>query len=271
LKTRVISGIGIAIVLVIALLCRGYVLGGISLIVAEIGYYELTRALGVHNDRNNPGVLTIIGMIGVFMHYALLIYLKDIRTFLPVIMFVFFAVMTIYVVTFPKYKAHQAVGAVFSFIYAPVMLSFIILLSNSEYGQYYVFVPFVAWICDTFAYLTGRAFGRHKMAPVLSPHKTVEGGLGGILFSVVAGCIFGVVMSEFAGGSEKMIPAFMIITLVAGIISQIGDLAASAIKRDRGIKDYGSLIPGHGGIMDRFDSVIFVTPFIYILVDFILR
>jgi len=107
------------------------------------------------------------------------------------------------------------------------------------------------------------AFGKHKLAPVLSPKKTIEGSIGGTLASVITGGIFGYILSTNMVHNNNLIWVFMIITFVAAIVSQIGDLAASGIKRDHGIKDYGNIIPGHGGIMDRFDSVIFVAPMIY--------
>ena len=271
MKTRVISSIVIGVILAVTLVLGGYVLGGVSLIVAQIAYYELTRALGVFEEDAKTGLLYKAGFLGIILHYALVIYIHNTKTYLFSILFVFFAVMIIYVLTFPRYKVHQAVGAVFAFIYAPVMLSFIYLLRLYENGDFLVWMPFVAWVCDSFAYLTGRAFGKHKMTPVLSPHKTIEGGIGGVFFAMIAGAIFGFIMVKVKGVENAVIFQFMCITLVAGIISQLGDLAASAIKRDRDIKDYGSLIPGHGGIMDRFDSVIFVTPFIYGLVVFFMK
>ena len=271
MKTRVLSSIVIGIVLAVTLVMGGYVIGGVSLIVAQIAYYELSRVLGVFEEDGNTGLLYKAGILGVFLHYVLVIYIHDTKTYLFSILFVFFAVMVTYVVTFPRYKIHQAVGAIFAFLYAPLMLSFIFLLRLRENGDFLVWMPFVAWVCDSFAYLTGRAFGKHKMTPVLSPHKTIEGGIGGILFSMLAGVIFGFIMVKVKGASSGIILQFVVITLVASIISQLGDLAASAIKRDRDIKDYGRLIPGHGGIMDRFDSVIFVTPFIYGLVVFFMK
>ncbi|MBQ1458416.1 MULTISPECIES: phosphatidate cytidylyltransferase [Butyrivibrio] len=271
MKTRVISSIVIGIILAITLVLGGYVLGGASLIVAQIAYYEIARVLGVFDEDGKTGLLYKVGFVGVLLHYILVIYIHDTKTYLLSVLFVFFAVMVTYVLTFPRYKVHQVIGAVFAFLYAPLMLSFIYLLRIRENGEFLVWMPFVAWVCDSFAYLTGRAFGKHKMTPVLSPHKTIEGGIGGVFFSIVAGVIFGFVMMKVKGVDAGIIPQFMVITLVAGFISQLGDLAASAIKRDRDIKDYGRLIPGHGGIMDRFDSVIFVTPFIYGLVVFIMK
>ena len=110
--------------------------------------------------------------------------------------------------------------------------------------------------------------GKHKMAPKLSPKKSVEGGIGGIVGAALLGAIFAVAANKITGAGVN--PAqYAVICGVGGMISQIGDLAASAIKRNHDIKDYGKLIPGHGGILDRFDSVIFTAPIIYYLATFL--
>ena len=144
-------------------------------------------------------------------------------------------------------------------------MSFVYLLRIRNLGAYFAWVPFIAWVCDTCAYFAGRAFGKHKMAPVLSPKKTIEGAIGGILGSVIVGAIIGYILYRNETHSIATVWGLMIICFAGSIISQIGDLLASGIKRDHNIKDYGTLIPGHGGIMDRFDSVIFVIPCIYFL------
>ena len=266
MKTRVMSSIAIGVILLVVLLCGGYVMAAVLLMLSLIAYFELMRATGVHQAEKKCSGIEMAGYIGIVFHYGLMLFMgKDIRFFGLSILFVFFAVMIVYVLTFPKYQAQQAMAAIFSFLYAPVMLSFVYLLRIGKYGEYIVWVPFVAWICDTCAYLAGRAFGKHKLCPRLSPQKTIEGAIGGVAGSVAAGAIFGVVLSGAATHNSDTIWMFMIITLIASVISQIGDLAASGIKRDHQIKDYGNLIPGHGGIMDRFDSVIFVTPMVYLL------
>ena len=123
----------------------------------------------------------------------------------------------------------------------------------------------------TCAYLVGRAIGKHKMTPVLSPKKSIEGAVGGIIGSALIGALYGTIfktnLSEFSN------PAVFcaIIGACGGFISMFGDLSASAIKRQYQIKDYGKLIPGHGGIMDRFDSIIFTAPLIYVLVTLLQR
>ena len=121
-----------------------------------------------------------------------------------------------------------------------------------------------SWGCDTCAYCVGMLIGKHKMAPKLSPKKSVEGGVGGVLGAALLGVLFALAMNHW-GGEDVNALHYAVICGVGGIISQVGDLAASAIKRNHDIKDYGRLIPGHGGILDRFDSVIFTAPVIYYL------
>ena len=146
------------------------------------------------------------------------------------------------------------------------MLSFVFLTRELEHGVYLVWMIFInSWISDTCAYLTGVMAGRHKLAPVLSPKKSVEGSVGGIVGSALAGALFGYYLDAVLGTGQLTL-LLAAVGGVGSVISQIGDLAASAVKRNYDIKDYGNLIPGHGGIMDRFDSVIFTAPITYFLI-----
>ena len=129
-------------------------------------------------------------------------------------------------------------------------------------GEYIYLLTFIcAWVTDIFAYFTGRLLGKHKLIPAVSPKKTIEGAIGGIVFCVVAIVVFGVVMERFFIPTEMR--ANYIVLAISGIfisiVSQIGDLIMSVIKRHYGIKDYGKLFPGHGGMLDRFDSVLAVS------------
>ena len=171
-----------------------------------------------------------------------------------------------YVFTFPRYRAPQIMTAMFAYLYAPVMLSFIYLTREGfENGNYLVWFIFLcSWGSDTCAYAVGVLIGRHKMTPKLSPKKSIEGAVGG----VVGAALLFVLYTHFAINrySATELPLLLVAVLGAAgaLVSMVGDLAASAIKRDHGIKDYGKLIPGHGGIMDRFDSVIIAAPLIFI-------
>lgn len=265
MKTRVISGVIIAVLLAATLIPGGYILAAALLIVSLIGFFELTRAMGVHEDGKRANALEICGYISIVVHYAQMIITREYRYFIFSLMFAFFLIMVCYVLIFPRFKASQAITVYFSFIYAPVNISFIYLLRERPLGIYFAWIPFIAWVCDTCAYFAGRAFGKHKLVPILSPKKTVEGAIGGSVGTVIVGAVFGYLLYVNETHNIATIWVLMVITFVGSIISQLGDLLASGIKRDHNIKDYGNIIPGHGGIMDRFDSVIFVTPCIYFL------
>lgn len=272
MKTRVISGIVIGLVLAAVLIPPyGYLLAATLLIVSFISFFELTRATGIHKQGQRCNALELSGYISIVVHYAQMVIFRDYKYYIFSIMFAFFLIMVCYVVNFPKFTATMAITAFFCFVYAPVNMSFVYLLRMRPYGQYFALIPFIAWVCDTCAYFTGRAFGKHKLVPKLSPKKTVEGAIGGVIGSVLVGLIFGYVLYTRETQNPNVYIVLALITFVGSIIAQLGDLLASGIKRDHNIKDYGQLIPGHGGIMDRFDSVIFVIPCIYFLVAVLIR
>ncbi len=265
MKTRVISGIVIALVLAAVLIPGGYILASALLIVSLIGFYELMAACGIHEEGKKVNILEACGYVSILVHYIQMMLIRDFRYYIFAVMFAFFLIMACYVLAFPRFSSAKAMSCFFCFIYVPVNISFVYLLRIGHLGIYFAWIPFIAWVCDTCAYFVGRAIGKHKLVPVLSPKKTVEGAIGGIIGAVLVGAIFGYLLYRNVTHDTGVIFVLMLITFAGSIISQIGDLLASGIKRDHGIKDYGNVIPGHGGIMDRFDSVIFVTPCIYFL------
>ena len=245
-KTRLLSGILLVIIALVTVITGGNLLFAVLLLISLIGMTELYKVF--HIEKKAPG---IVGYIFEILYYGLLYF----KPFLPgeslnwfVMLFMAFLIcqMAVLVFAYPKYNTQQIMAAFFGVFYVAVMLSYIYLTRMLPGGVFTVWLVFIcSWGCDTCAYCVGMLIGKHKMAPVLSPKKSVEGGIGGI-----------------AGAS---IVSYAVIGAVGGAISQIGDLAASAIKRYHNIKDYGKLIPGHGGILDRFDSVIFTAPIIYYL------
>ena len=133
-------------------------------------------------------------------------------------------------------------------------------------GKYLVWlIVLSSWGCDTCAYCTGMLLGKHKLVPVLSPKKTIEGAVGGVAGSAVLGYVYAGFFGQNMLEITNPCLACALACGVAAVISQVGDLAASAIKRNHDIKDYGKLIPGHGGVMDRFDSALMVAPLVYII------
>lgn len=269
--TRLGSGVILIVIALLTIITGGVVLDVTLLIISAIGYYELVRAFGVHQESERFSAPEVAGFMGTVGLYGVIMVsrLNGFDSFLLevlVILLVFFGCMFTYVFSFPKFKANQITAAFFSFLYAPFMLSFIDMTRNVELGKYIVWLIFIsAWGCDTCAYCTGVLIGKHKMSPILSPKKSIEGAIGGVIGAALIGGIYAAVVSKAFAAEQNVVLLFAVISGVGALISMVGDLAASAIKRDHGIKDYGKLIPGHGGIMDRFDSVIFTAPAIYFL------
>lgn len=265
-KQRCISAVFLVIIALVTILSGGYILAGTLLVISMIAFSELSRACKIHTGKG-PNGLEITGYAAILIYYGVLIFCKSERYLILTLVFFLIVLMGVYVFTFPKYHASQVMNTFFSVFYAPVMFSFLYETRQLENGIYFVWLIFISsWISDTFAYLSGMLLGRHKLAPVLSPKKSIEGSIGGILGSALAGALFGLFLYSKGIESMQFIIFGAVIGAVGSVVSQIGDLAASAIKRNYEIKDYGKLIPGHGGIMDRFDSVIVTAPMIYFLI-----
>jgi phosphatidate cytidylyltransferase len=265
LKTRVISGIVLVLIALATLITGGYVLLGVTYFLAICSFYELARACGFHGNENGTKInmIEVFGYAVITFYYILLALSGSHLAIVMCIVLALIAFMFVYVFNFPKYTSEQIMSAFFCVMYGPVMLSFIYLTRQLPQGKYIVWFIFISsWVCDTAAYIFGRIFGKHKMAPVLSPHKSVEGAIGGIFGSGLFGGLYAwfVIRQAAAVTVPHLVIYCVLISAVGAAISEIGDLAASAIKRNHDIKDYGKLIPGHGGVMDRFDSVIFTAP-----------
>jgi phosphatidate cytidylyltransferase len=261
---RLASGI---VLVVLAILIVGR--GGLPLFVTTAlislcGLFELYRVLKIEKTPlGMVGYLTTIAYYGlIWIHGERYVTLMAIASLM--------LLMSIYVFTFPKYKTEEVTAAFFGVFYAAIMLSYLYQVRALTDGIYLVWLIFISsWGCDTCAYCAGCLFGRHKMAPRLSPKKTIEGAVGGVAGAALLGFLY----ASFYGKNMLEIrdpqAVCAIASAIAGMISMIGDLAASAIKRNHDIKDYGNLIPGHGGILDRFDSVLFTAPAIYFAIMFL--
>lgn len=257
--TRLISGIVLVLIALITVPTGGNVLLVTVGLISLIGISELYHVFQIRGN-----ALGIVGYVGAVGYYLILFFEKQ-QLVLPLLVGVFFLCMAVYVFSFPKYKTEQVMGAFFGLFYAGILLSCLYLTREMEDGIYLVWLIFLSsWGCDTCAYCVGMLIGKHKMAPRLSPKKSVEGGIGGVAGAALLGVLFALAMNQW-GGTQANPLHYAIICAAGGMISQVGDLAASAIKRNHDIKDYGKLIPGHGGILDRFDSVIFTAPVIYYL------
>jgi phosphatidate cytidylyltransferase len=258
-KTRLLSGIVLVIILIATVGMGGYVLFSVLGIISLIGLSELYKVVGVHNK-----VLGYAGYIAAVFYYLLLLTGHTEYITMFTILFLVIA-MAVYVFTFPSFGAEQVMTVFFGLFYVAVMLSYVYQTRNLPDGGILVWLIFLSsWGCDTCAYCVGVLIGKHKMAPKLSPKKSVEGGVGGVLGAALLGVLFALAVNRWASADADLLH-YALICGAGGMISQIGDLAASAVKRNHDIKDYGTLIPGHGGILDRFDSVIFTAPVIYYL------
>lgn len=261
---RLISGIILVILAIIIVGKGGLLLYLTTALISLIGMYELYRVLKIeHNPLGVVGYLTAAAYYGLVwfdgQHYVTLMAIAALMV-----------LMGLYVFTFPRFQTEEVTAAFFGVFYVAVMLSYLYQVRSMADGIYLVWlILFSSWGCDTCAYCAGKLLGRHKLTPILSPKKTIEGAVGGVAGSFLLGfgyaVIFGSHMTEFTHPELTCGMA----CAIAAVISQIGDLAASAIKRNHGIKDYGHLIPGHGGILDRFDSMLFTAPAIYFALVFL--
>lgn len=261
-RTRLLSGIVLVLAVFFLISRGGIILYAAVAAVSLIGMRELYQAMGVRpgaSGKENISLLELAGYGGALLYYAAVWFgVREYGIFALVAALA--VLMSVYVFTYPKEQANQVMAAFFGVVYVAVMLSCIYLTRQMEGGFYHVWLIFLcSWGCDTCAYCVGVLFGRHKMAPVLSPKKSIEGAAGGVAGAALLGILYAYLTKGDMAG-------YGVICAAGALLSMVGDLAASAIKRQTGIKDYGKLIPGHGGILDRFDSVIFTAPVIYFLV-----
>ena len=249
-----------------ALWCGGLVLFLAVAAVSLIGLFEMLKAMGLRRT-----ALEAAAFMGTAI-YLEAVWLGWDKWLMFALFLAFMLIMGTYVFTFPKYKAEQAAQAVFAVLYIPVMLSYIYRVDAlTESIAYSCLVLLPAWVSDVGAYCVGMLIGKHKLTPRLSPGKTVEGAAGAVVFSAAVGALFGLILKDQLGLFETPWLAVMILFACGSVLGQIGDLAASAIKRSHEIKDYGNIIPGHGGIMDRFDSVIVTAPVIDYLILLLMK
>ncbi len=183
----------------------------------------------------------------------------------PVLLIYICVLFLIALVNHTSITFSELCGTFFVSIFIPYTFSSLVRIISWENGACLVMLPLIcSWLSDTFAYFTGIFFGKRKLAPAISPKKTVEGSIGGLIGASLGSVVFVLVCRTWFNFSPPIIP-FAVIGLVGGLISQFGDLCFSYIKREFGIKDYGKIFPGHGGVLDRFDSVLFAAPAVEVM------
>lgn len=278
MKTRIISGV-LMVIAVSAVIALGIIVNPLFITafiaaVAVIGIYELLH--------NAAGITSHPSLIGACVYVALMVFAIDGSTgarlqevfdvthrayikltftvALSVIYFIWSAVMTL--VNHKSFGLSQIIALCALPIPVAFAFSSLGVVINHSHGLYYLLMLLnFSSVCDMGAYFVGSTMGRHKLCPEISPKKTVEGAVGGILSSILFTFILG-----FSFSFEKNLSNAVILTVPFCILGMVGDLFASAIKRAAGIKDYGNLIPGHGGIIDRFDSIIMTAPLLYLFI-----
>lgn len=260
MKTRIISGL-IMLPLLIVILLGKYILFAACFIIGIVGVYEFYR--GFHAMEVKPCYpIAIASAVGL---YAVELFANHEKWYLLWLFLTVLACM-LYLFKIEQRKLEDAMATLFGIVYV-VFFSFHVTLVDrtGDTGILVWLVIFGAFGTDVMAYFAGVALGKHKLCPSISPKKTIERSIGGILGSVIICGAFGAVFAK-----EYLIHC-LILGLLCGVFSQFGDLTASIFKRKMGIKDYGNLIPGHGGILDRFDSVLFTAPLVYYYILFVIQ
>ena len=263
--TRLASGIVLVILAIGTLYVGGWLTCLAMCLLSLVGCFELLRVYKL--EKRAMGIACYLMTI---LYYIALFFEKD-QFLMPIMVLYLLVILAIYVLAFSKYRDKDTMAAFLAFYYVSVCLSYVFRLRILENGGLLVILIFVcSWGNDTLAYCAGRLFGKHKMSPVLSPKKSVEGLIGGIIGTGLLGMVFGFIYNSQVEPLELAPLWFALIAAVGALPAVIGDLAASAIKRNNDVKDYGKLIPGHGGVLDRFDSMIFTAPLIYHAVLFVM-
>lgn len=264
MRSRIlVACIGIPLLLVVLLVFPPICLAFVLALLCGIAVYELLWATGYVRE----GVLfvssVLMAILVPFWYYFNCPTLGAVAALLVFLV----AICVSAISSNQTITLGQMSAAFFAGVVIPMLLSTFVLMRDLPHAKFYLLLPFVsAFTSDAFALFAGMAFGKHKLAPVLSPKKTIEGSIGGFAGSVLCCILYGIVLNA-AFGAYANYAGLVLYGLLGSLISQLGDLSFSYIKREFGIKDYGHLMPGHGGVLDRFDSVIFCAPMTYILVS----
>ena len=240
----------------------GFPLEIFTFVLSALGLYEFYKAL--REKEFKP--IDIVGYILLLLYYLIGHNFEALTYILVLAVFILLIIPVINL----KYTFIDVALTVLGFLYVGVFFSFIYLVSEMPGGSFYVWLIFIgSWMTDTTAYYAGRLFGKTKLCPEVSPKKTVEGSLGGLVGATLFCGLYGVFVTRYV--AYVPLYHFFIIGAICGVFSQFGDLVASSVKRYVGIKDYSKLIPGHGGILDRFDSILFSGVVVFYYLTFILN
>lgn len=271
MKKRIITAVVAFFVLLPVLIFSDTVLFPLGIAVcAVLSVWEMMGCVGLRKAWLFAVPFYLIGAGFPF----LIRYLPDKSLLAPIAICVSVAwvlyAFTVLIFTHGKYSLESLSVASFSLLYIFVGFNAILYIHDCQPGgRYLYYLCFIgAWITDIFAYFCGRLFGKHKLIPDVSPKKTVEGSIGGTVFCALSLVIFGIIVERLVPEIQANIWLFAVAGVVISLVSQIGDLSMSVIKRRYGVKDYGFVFPGHGGVLDRFDSVIAVSAILFVFTMF---
>lgn len=261
---RVLTAL-IGIPLLIFIINSGGIIFFVSLsVVTLIGLWEFIQCV------NKSQSIKINYILELLLGGLLLLAFYFNMELLPLIIFLFIAI-SIYEIILGHRDILSGIYSIFGLMYIPLLLGHLLLFDGISKGIWFLWLVFIiSFSTDTFAYFVGISFGKHKLSPIISPKKSIEGSIGGIVGSVIVTMIYGYFLNKY-NSFDIPLYYFAIIAFITSIISQFGDLTASLIKRSFGVKDFGNLLPGHGGILDRFDSIIFAAPTVYYIVVYSLK
>ena len=261
MKQRIITAIILGIVAIPVCMFSGTaVLPIVMAFLGAVGVYELLGCMGTRSDRYISVPLYFLAALMPFFVWSL----PMISDYLISVLLLVYAlyILAYWVFSYQKDQnvdMNKALASIFVSLYIIGAASSVVFLRNIKGGEYYWYFIFIgAWVTDIFAYFTGMLCGKHKLIPAVSPKKTVEGAIGGTIFCVAFFVGYGAIINHFTDADKSLI-LLGFAGLLAAIVSQIGDLSMSVIKRTYGLKDYGKIFPGHGGVLDRFDSIFAVA------------
>jgi len=269
MKARIITAIVALCLFVPICVFSGTVIFPVAFsVLALVGTYEMTKCVGAGKKYlYGVPVLLLAAAAPIFSYYYA-------DTALHTLFLVQFLLMFYFLVAAVLRRGKDAVTDVATHymmsFYVIVSFASVILLRASDNGKYLYLLIFIgAWVSDTGAWFFGRLLGKHKLIPEVSPKKTVEGAIGGVLSAGAAFALYGFIVGQMDGALSPNYLILVVSGFICAAVSQFGDLIASLVKRHYGIKDYGKVFPGHGGVMDRFDSVLLVSPILYLLITYI--
>lgn len=267
IKTRLMSAIVLIILVLLVLFFAPE--WGCALLVSGVTYvvmYELTKVFNLREKLS----LVILNFIfaTIFMALSFIGKTLALKIISPAIVLYIMLLATISVLDNENVKFSDICNSVFLVFYSVVLLIHITYIRKLDNGVAFLFMTLLGtYITDTGAYFTGITIGKHKLIERVSPNKTIEGAIGGIVCCIVAFIIYGIVMKNL--GHSVNFLYLVILSVLCAVIAQLGDLSASLMKRSFQVKDFGNIIPGHGGILDRVDSLMFVAPLVYYFITFL--